>query len=277
VVGAAYVHHQLAAIHPFIDGNGRLARLLMNLILLRSGYPIVNIHREDRPRYYEALSFADLGLYSALVELILDRASDVFAEMKRVREETERMRVFAERWGQAEAAVIQRREEREYKQWLARMELVRLAFDSAADLLDEKLKEISVDCRPYRAPDFSKFIELREKGSAPQCWFFWIRMTNKRTGLEEDFVFRFFRDWSLYPKRKVIPLESNRASEDGIYSRIETPRIRLREIFVDEQGQINVRIQLPDGEYTISRRITPEMAAQDFFDDVLKVCFGLQQ
>ena len=277
LVGAAYVHHQLAAIHPFIDGNGRLARLLMNLILLRSGYPIVNIRREDRSTYYEALSFADLGLYSPLVELILDRASDVFAEMKRVREETERMRIFAERWGETEAAVIQRREEREYKQWLARMELVRLAFDSAADLLDEKLKEIAVDCWPYPAPDFSKFVELREKGSAPQCWFFRIRMSNKRAALEENFVFSFFRDWSVYPRRKVIPLRSNRAGEDGIYSGIETPRIRLREIFVDEQGETNVRIQQPDGAYTISRRITPEMAAQDFFDDVLKVCFGLKQ
>ncbi len=276
IVEAAYVHHQLAAIHPFADGNGRLARLLMNLILLRSGYPIVNIRREDRSRYYEALSFADVGLYSPLVELVLDRALDVFTEMKRVREETERMRIFAERWGQTEAAVIQRREEREYKQWLARMELVRLGFDSAADLLDEKLKEIDVDCWPYPAPDFSKFVELREKGSAPQCWFFRIRIRNKRTPLEENFMFSFFRDWSVYPRRKIIPLQTNRADPDGIYGRIETPRIRLREIFVDEEGEPNVRIQLPDGTYTTSKKISPEMAAQDFFDDVLKVCFGLK-
>jgi fido (protein-threonine AMPylation protein) len=277
VVGAAYVHHQLAAIHPFMDGNGRVARLLMNLVLLRFGYPIVNIRREDRARYYEALSFADVGLYSPLVELVLDRASDVFAQMKRVREETERMRVFAERWGQTEAAVIQRREEREYKQWLARMELVRLAFDHAADLLDETLKEISVDCWPYPAPDFSKFVELREKGSAPQCWFFRIKMRNKRTALEENFVFSFFRDWSIYPKRKVIPLQTNRANEDGIYGRVDTPRIRLREIFIDEEGQINVRMQLVDGAFTSSKKISPEQAAQDFFEDVLKVCFGLKR
>lgn len=277
VVRAAFAHHQIASIHPFLDGNGRVARLLMNLILLRAGYPIVNIRREDRSRYYEALSFADVGLYSPLVELILDRASEVFSEMKRVREETERMRIFAERWGQTEAAVIQRREEREYKQWLARMVLVRLAFDNAADLLDEKLQEIDVDCWPYPDPDFSKFIELREKGAAPQCWFFRIRIKNKRTGVEENFVFSFFRDWGLYPKRKVIPLQCNRSGEDGIYRRIETPRIRLREIFVDEDSQINVRIQPPGGtNTTISKKLTPEIAAQEFFDDVLKVCFGLK-
>jgi Fic family protein len=277
VVGAAYVHHQLTAIHPFVDGNGRLARLLMNLILLRSGYPIVNISRQDKPKYYETLSFADLGLYSPLIELVLDRGSEVFAEMKRVREETERMRIFAERWGQTEAAVIQRREEREYKQWLARMELVRLAFDSAADLLDEKLIEIDVDSRPYPAPDFSKYLELREKGSAPHCWFLRISMKNRQANIEENFIFSFFRDYSVYSnKRKVIPLQSNRAEGDGVYRKIDTPKIRLREIFVDEEGQINVRIQLPEGGYTTSRKMSAEMAAQDFFNDVLKVCFGLQ-
>jgi hypothetical protein len=249
----------------------------MNLILLRSGYPIVNIRREDRSRYYEALSFADVGLYSPLVDLVLDRASEVFAEMERVREETERMRIFAERWGQTEAAVIQRREEREYKQWLARMELVRLAFDHVADMLDEQLVEISVDCRSYPSPDFSKFVELRERGSAPQCWFFRINMTNRRTAIEENFVFSFFRDYSVYPKRKVVPLQANRAEADGLYHRIETPKIRLREIFVDEDGQINVRILTPEGAYAISKKIGPELAAQEFFEDVLKVCFGLKQ
>lgn len=277
VLSAAYVHHQLTAIHPFTDGNGRLARLLMNLILLRAGYPIVNISREDRPKYYETLSFGDVGLYSPLIELILDRASDVFGEMKRVREETERMRIFAARWGQTEAAVIQRREEREYKQWLARMELVRLAFDSVVDLLDEQLKEITVDSWPYQAPDFSKYVELREKGNAPHCWFFRIRMQNKMAGIEENFMFSFFRDRSVYFKRKVIPLQSNRADAEGTYRKIETARIRLREILVNEDGKIAVRIQPPEGGYTVSQKISPEQAAQDFFNDVLKVCFGLQQ
>lgn len=277
VVRAVHLHHRTAAIHPFVDGNGRVARLLMNLILLRSGYPIINIRREDRSKYYEALGFADVGLYSPLIELALDRAADVFGEMKRVREETERMRIFAEKWGQTEATVIQRREEREFKQWIARMELVRLAFDSTADLLDEKLQEIEVDCRPYPDPDFSKFIELREKGSAPLCWFFRIKMKNKKTYVEENFVFSFFREWAVYAKRKIIPLQCNRAGEDGIYAPLTTPRIRLREIFIDESGETNVRMQQLDGSYTTSKKISPEMAAQHFFEDVLKVCFGLHQ
>lgn len=48
-------HEQLVTIHPFSDGNGRTARLLMNLLLWRSGYPPVVVRPEDRPAYLDSL------------------------------------------------------------------------------------------------------------------------------------------------------------------------------------------------------------------------------
>jgi len=48
-------HMRLVDIHPFNDGNGRTARLLMNLILIRSGYPPIAVRPEDRPEYIRAL------------------------------------------------------------------------------------------------------------------------------------------------------------------------------------------------------------------------------
>ena len=57
VLIAAYLHKTLVDIHPFIDGNGRTSRLLMNLYLLRHGYTIVNLKgsNETRREYYDAL------------------------------------------------------------------------------------------------------------------------------------------------------------------------------------------------------------------------------
>jgi Fic family protein len=56
---AARVHHKLVWIHPFIDGNGRTARLVMNLILLQKGYPPAVILNVDRKKYYKFLKEAD--------------------------------------------------------------------------------------------------------------------------------------------------------------------------------------------------------------------------
>ncbi|MDR0683841.1 MAG: Fic family protein [Spirochaetaceae bacterium] len=60
---AAWIHYKLVYIHPFIDGNGRASRLLMNLILLQHGYPPAVILNIDRKRYYKFLKEADRERY----------------------------------------------------------------------------------------------------------------------------------------------------------------------------------------------------------------------
>jgi len=62
VVLSAKMHERLVTIHPFIDGNGRTARLLMNLILLQNGFPIAILKGdvESRLKYYSALETAQV-------------------------------------------------------------------------------------------------------------------------------------------------------------------------------------------------------------------------
>ena len=63
IILAAEMHERLATIHPFVDGNGRSARLVMNLILLQHDFPIAIIHgdSESRLAYYSALEKCNIN------------------------------------------------------------------------------------------------------------------------------------------------------------------------------------------------------------------------
>ena len=71
IIIATIFHHRLVWIHPFFDGNGRTARLIYNLLLMKNGYPPAIILRNDRKKYYDALNQANSGSYAKLLLLVL--------------------------------------------------------------------------------------------------------------------------------------------------------------------------------------------------------------
>jgi Fic family protein len=68
IILAAEFHYKFIRIHPFDDGNGRIARILMNFILMQFNYPPVIIKTNDKGNYFSALQLADSGM----IELFLD-------------------------------------------------------------------------------------------------------------------------------------------------------------------------------------------------------------
>jgi Fic family protein len=67
VVIAALFHHRFVAIHPFADGNGRMARILMNLILMQQRHLPVIVPQKDRNDYYDALAKADANDFEPFI------------------------------------------------------------------------------------------------------------------------------------------------------------------------------------------------------------------
>lgn len=76
---AARLHSDFVKIHPFVDGNGRTARLLLNLELLKSGFPPIVLAVEKRLAYYQALDKAHVeGEISDFLELVADCVRESF-------------------------------------------------------------------------------------------------------------------------------------------------------------------------------------------------------
>jgi len=82
---AAELHTRFVKIHPFIDGNGRTGRLLLNFELMKVGYPPAIIRKEDRLAYYDALDVAcvggDYGEITALVAESVQRSLVVYLDV----------------------------------------------------------------------------------------------------------------------------------------------------------------------------------------------------
>ncbi|MBT3482741.1 MAG: MerR family transcriptional regulator [Opitutales bacterium] len=79
---AAEAHYRLVTIHPFVDGNGRTARLLMNLILIMQGYPPAFIRKRDRLNYIATLEKAQTGgpkdPFVKLISKAVERSFDIY-------------------------------------------------------------------------------------------------------------------------------------------------------------------------------------------------------
>ena len=78
LVRAALLHGELVKIHPFIDGNGRTSRLIMNMELMRCGYVLVIIKKDNRLKYYEALDKAHTtGDYTDFIKLVTEAENEM--------------------------------------------------------------------------------------------------------------------------------------------------------------------------------------------------------
>ena len=91
---AVKAHFKLVTIHPFTDGNGRTARLLMNLILIIAGYPPTIIRKEERKKYIEVLEKGqltdDLSDYYSFMYKSVERSLDIYLDTLQSKKKTSR-------------------------------------------------------------------------------------------------------------------------------------------------------------------------------------------
>lgn len=173
VVLACAAHAWFVYIHPFTDGNGRTARIIMNLVLMRYRYPIGIITIDDRERYYDALEesqSSDLTPFLDLVTECIEESLEQYqVAAKEQREQHEWAKSLATKWDEKPLQKLRL----EYDKWRPAMDLVKGTFKESAFRVNENLTgDSSIILKDFGMLEFEKYQELRNNQSAKRTWFF---------------------------------------------------------------------------------------------------------
>lgn len=163
---ATVLHAWLEHIHPFMDGNGRTGRAIMNLELVRAGYPPIIIRRKDRDQYLDALAQADEGELGAFIDIVAGRTEDALRDLERAAQRRQGYDVQRER--------VRRAQSNRLALWNAG---VHLLFTSIRSNLTERFGEAQFDLemREYDQLSVDDFIDLCEGRTVRLSWAFTIR------------------------------------------------------------------------------------------------------
>ncbi len=253
LVIASIAHHEFVKIHPFKDGNGRTARILLNLILLKKGFPICNIRRDERPAYYEALSLADIGKYEPIIEIVTENCIVLFAEYIRFKDESNRIKEWAKRLGSKDNFQKLTKAKADFELWLNKVTQIKLEFKQFISAINENVVSYYFTFYEYPPLTFEKYQQLKEKGIVSGSNFFSIRIHNKDTNfIIETFMFRFFRSPTKYPLTPdVIPIELNFYDIErhdfnfiGFYK--YSKEVSLRAFYINNKGEVVARFTDPN-------------------------------
>ena len=276
---ATWAHWSIARIHPFEDGNGRMARLWQDLLLLRGRLTSSIIRPEDRSGYYEALSAADEGDCDPLVQLICRRVHGTLQVYLNAQEEADGLREWAtELVGSVSASEMERRR-LEYERWRHTVERVRDAFDRCATLVSASGDQsVQVSMKPLDLIDQTVWESLRAGDHARKTWFF--RLVFRRRDSVVWYIFYFGpHEWRPADveaglSSSLVGLQISEQStgmERAInLDDLEDSPLSLRELVVQDNRVIRRRFDVSVQEgFVYDVDIPPLRVAKEFIEEVL--------
>ncbi|HKV93719.1 MAG TPA: Fic family protein [Candidatus Angelobacter sp.] len=151
-IEAAWLHHRFTQIHPYQDGNGRVARALASLLFIRAGWFPVVVTRDDRARYIDALEVADEGDLGSLISFFTRVQKRELIETMRVAAAVQPIRSVDEAIATAER-LLRPSQSTDSAIWTKTQTTADQLMDTAAKRLAEVSAALEKDIRKSR-PDF---------------------------------------------------------------------------------------------------------------------------
>jgi hypothetical protein len=168
-VEAAWLHHRFTQIHPFQDGNGRVARCLATLTLLKAGWFPLVVTRDDRQRYIRSLEVADAGDLRELVLLIVALERKAFVNALTIAGDVLRREKVQQIIDAVRDELIRRREAIR-EEWEHAKDTARELQDSALHRLEELVTELKEKVG-LLSPDFAFFVDSEPPGGGRHDYF----------------------------------------------------------------------------------------------------------
>ena len=240
VAKACFGHWLISHVHPFENGNGRTARLIQDLLLIRSGLLPVGIPIGRRSDYYDALSEADQGNGIPLVRIVaaaelsaLDKAFQVGSEEKASRSRVKQLLAQAN-------TRVENLDFQKYEFWSRKVDVLLAEITRRLDQWNDDDGKIQFKYFIEEKPNFQKWTEIKKEGWAPQTHLCKIEVRQGR-----EIILKAL--W--YAKRHrldfVIGDNSELAQEVGIYLALAHPQDRFLVIEPLRDPYVQLREVLP--------------------------------
>lgn len=274
ILVGAVAHTWFVRVHPFIDGNGRVARLLMNLVLMRFGIPIAIISRDDRLRYYDALEAAQASDLSSFVALLCECVHESLEEYEDAAKEQKGQeqwaKSLAERFEAQEAAKLRN----EHEVWRSAMDLLMGYMRQTAEMISESASAARIYFREFGHLEVEKYIRLKKGQSTKRTWFFRVDFrSGERTA---RYLFFFAGPGHALRKECDVALWIVREEPAGSYfyerlDDIDAPNVPgMREIGYNARLEQFVSRHVGDK----IKRGKIEKIGKEFYEDVIKKHFS---
>lgn len=284
IVLAAWAHWAVTRVHPFRDGNGRLARLTQDFVLLRRHYIPAPLFAEDREgQYYDALQAADDGDTKSFVELLSKNILRIADRYLSAIKEISQKESWIESITRTATEKVRETEHRRFMKWERRMNALKVEFREIATELDSRIPDLRLNLRDYGGLDFDKYRSLRARGQAKRTWLFGLQFGHEDAKLR--FVFwigvHHRRPWDTDEAVSNEPvllcsMEEQQSSQEegGVYYRsldeLGEPMISLREVVVHEDGFARRRYDPTTSDDAWDFGLSGGQIARDFYTEVMQ-------
>lgn len=278
VVRATWAHWGIARVHPFFDGNGRMARLWQDLVLLQGRLTCAIIRPQDRTEYLDALGQADEGNFNPLTQIIAQRVLLTFDQYLAEFRKDEQLDSWVEGLVQETEVRLEQHRKLLYMQWSRMMEQLRLEFEICASRITDASTDMRIQVRPYELIDQQSWENIASGASGKHTWFFLVDCSCRQEHWRYFFFFgkHYWSDLDDDRDRSenrvcLLVSEDGRGGGDAVRLDHEDYHgpIVLREVFVVDDSLVSKSVDPVTEELVYERGESPLKIAQRFLGNVV--------